>query len=85
MCIRDSNYVAIVTIIVSTALNAAYFLPIIYMAWFEREVAPPSTPHGEAPWPSVLALTLTAALTLLFFFFNGPVLELERQVVMGAP
>ena len=79
------NYVAIVTIIVSTALNAAYFLPIIYMAWFEREVAPPSTPHGEAPWPSVLALTLTAALTLLFFFFNGPVLELERQVVMGAP
>ena len=79
------NYVAIATIIVSTALNAAYFLPIVYMAWFERETVPPATPHGEAPWPAVLALTLTAALTLLFFFFNGPVLELERQVVMGAP
>ena len=79
------NYVAIMTIIVSTALNAAYFLPIVYMAWFERETVPPATPHGEAPWPAVLALTLTAALTLLFFFFNGPVLELERQVVMGAP
>ena len=79
------NYVAIMTIIVSTALNAAYFLPIVYMAWFERETVPPATPHGEAPWPAVLALTLTAALTLLFFFFNGPVLELERQVVMGEP
>ena len=79
------NYVAIMTIIVSTALNAAYFLPIVYMAWFERETVPPATPHGEAPWPAVLALTLTAALTLFFFFFNGPVLELERQVVMGAP
>jgi multicomponent Na+:H+ antiporter subunit D len=81
---QADNYVAIVTIIVSTALNAAYFLPIIYMAWFEREVSPPATPHGEAPWPSVLALTLTALLTIGFFLFNGPVLELERQVVMGA-
>ena len=77
------NYVAIMTIIASTALNAAYFLPIIYMAWFEREAEAPIRPHGEAPWPAVLALALTAALTLAFFFFNGPVLELERQVVAG--
>jgi multicomponent Na+:H+ antiporter subunit D len=77
------NYVAIMTIIASTALNAAYFLPIIYMAWFQRESEPPATPHGEAPWAAVLALALTALLTLAFFFFNGPVLELERQVVEG--
>ena len=77
------NYVAIMTIIASTVLNAAYFLPIIYMAWFMRESEPPAKPHGEAPWPAVLALTLTALLTLAFFFFNGPALELERQVVAG--
>ena len=77
------NYIAIMTIIASTALNAAYFLPIVYMAWFERETEAPVKPHGEAPWPAVLALALTAALTLAFFFFNGPVLELERQVVAG--
>ena len=77
------NYVAIMTIIVSTALNAAYFLPIIYMAWFQRETEPPGRPYGEAPWPAVLALSLTALLTLAFFFFNGPALELERQVVEG--
>ncbi len=80
---QADNYVAIMTIILSTALNAAYFLPIIYMAWFMRETEPPAKPHGEAPWPAVLALALTALLTLAFFFFNGPVLELERQVVAG--
>ncbi|MCG8371132.1 MAG: monovalent cation/H+ antiporter subunit D family protein, partial [Proteobacteria bacterium] len=80
---QADNYVAIVTVIASTALNAAYFLPIVYMAWFEREREAPARPHGEAPWPAVLALALTALLTLAFFFFNGPVLELERQVVAG--
>ncbi len=82
---QADNYVALMTIIVSTALNAAYFLPIVYMAWFVRENEPPSQPHGEAPWPSVLALSLTAALTIAFFLFNGPALELERQLFMEAP
>ena len=49
---QADNYVAIMTIIASTALNAAYFLPIIYMAWFEQESEPPAKPHGEAPWPA---------------------------------
>ncbi len=79
------NYVALATVILSTALNAAYFLPIVYLAWFAREKEPVENSHGEAPWPAVLALTLTAALTLAFFFFNGPALDLERQVVMGSP
>jgi len=77
------NYVAIATIIASTALNAAYFLPIIYMAWFLKEDTPPVNDHGEAPFAAVLALTITALLTLAFFFFNGPVLALEGQLVQG--
>jgi len=75
------NYVAIAAIIASTALNAAYFLPIIFMAWFLKEDTAPPQEHGEAPFAAVLALMITAALTLLFFFFNGPVLELEGQLV----
>jgi len=80
---QADNYVAIAAIIVSTALNAAYFLPIIYMAWFLEEDVPPAKEHGEAPFAAVLALMITAALTLLFFFFNGPVLELEAQLVQA--
>ncbi len=79
---QDDNYVALMTIVLSTVLNAAYFLPIVYMAWFAKEDAGTEA-HGEAPWPAVTALALTAILTIGFFLFHGPALELERQVVEG--
>lgn len=80
------NFVAIGTIIASTVLNAAYFLPIIYMAWFAEEPeALRANDHGEAPFPAVLALTITAGLTIAFFAFNGPLIALEQQIVGGAP
>jgi multicomponent Na+:H+ antiporter subunit D len=79
---QAENLLAIFTIIASTALNAAYFLPIIYMAWFEREPEGARV-HGEAPPLVVLALVVTALLTLGFFFFNGTVIELEQQLVEG--
>jgi multicomponent Na+:H+ antiporter subunit D len=77
-----NNLVAVFTIIASTVLNAAYFLPILYMAWFAREESG-GVQHGEAPFAAVFALTVTAGLTLAFFLFNGPVIELESQVVRG--
>jgi multicomponent Na+:H+ antiporter subunit D len=77
-----NNLVAVFTIIASTVLNAAYFLPILYMVWFEREKEG-GKEHGEAPFLAVLALCITALLTLAFFLFNGPVIELESQVVQG--
>ena len=78
---QSDNYVAIFTIITSTVLNAAYFLPIVFAAWFGRESSEFNNDHGEAPWAAVAALTITAALTILFFLFNGPVVALERQLV----
>ena len=81
---QAENYIAIATIVLSTALNAAYFLPIIYLAWFAKEDSTLSNEHGEAPFAAVLALTLTAALTLAFFFFNNSLLILEAQIVQGA-
>ncbi len=74
------NYVALLTIVLSTVLNAAYFLPIVFAAWFMAE-EPGDKEHGEAPWPAVLALALTAALTIAFFLFHGAVIDLERQLV----
>ena len=79
---QAENLLAIFTIIASTVLNAAYFLPIIFMAWFAREESG-SKDHGEAPPLVVLAVTATALLTLGFFFFNGPVIALEKQLVQG--
>lgn len=76
---------AIGVIILSTLLNAAYFLPIIYRAFFRA----PSDPvqdgvHGEAPLPIVIALTTTAALTLLLFFFPDVPLKLAHGLVAVA-
>ena len=78
---QAENYLALATIVLSTVLNAAYFLPIIFMVWFAQEKTAPANDHREAPFAAVLALTITAALTIGFFFFNGPVLELESQIV----
>ncbi|MBT8437079.1 MAG: monovalent cation/H+ antiporter subunit D family protein [Gammaproteobacteria bacterium] len=75
------NYVAIATIIASTILNAAYFLPIVFAAWFSREATDNNLQHGEAPLPVVIALTITAALTIGLFIFNGPVIALEAQML----
>ena len=80
---QADNYVAIFTIITSTVLNAAYFLPIVFIAWFGREAEGDGPDHGEAPLPVVIALTTTAALTILFFLFNGPVIALESQIFGG--
>jgi multicomponent Na+:H+ antiporter subunit D len=79
------SHFVLAVLVLSTALSAAYFLPLVYRAFFLAEDVAPSRSHGEAPWPMVLALCFTAALTLGFFFFNGPVLELEYGLVGGKP
>ena len=78
---ESDNYVAIATIIGSKVLNAAYFLPIIFAVWFSREDPEQKLDHGEAPWPMVTALSITAALTIGLFLFNAPLIALESQIV----
>ena len=81
---QSDNYMAIATLILSTGLTAMYFLPVVYSMWFGREVEGPIADHREAPLPIVIALTTTAALTILFFFFHGPLKVMESQVLLGA-
>jgi len=90
------QFAAAAVIALSTVLNAAYFLPIVYRAFFlapkptghgEHDLghghAKDAHEHGEAPWPMVLALSITAALTLLLFFRPGVLLQLARAVAGG--
>jgi multicomponent Na+:H+ antiporter subunit D len=80
---EHDNYFVLAVLIVATGLNAGYFLPIIFRAFFDTEPQPVKKDHGEAPWPMVVALMTTAALTLLFFAFNAPVVALEYGLVKG--
>jgi multicomponent Na+:H+ antiporter subunit D len=75
------HWLAVGVIALSTLLNAGYFLPIVYRAFF---VKPPADAHehghGEAPVPMVIALTLTATGTVLMFFLPDLPLALARQL-----
>ena len=81
---QADNLFVLSVLVISTGLNAAYFLPIVIRAFFREEDQAPAKDHGEAPWLMVLALGTTATLTLAFFLFHGPVVELV-QVIVGAP
>jgi multicomponent Na+:H+ antiporter subunit D len=81
---EHDNYFVLAVLIVATGLNAGYFLPIIFRAFFDTEAQPVKKDHGEAPWPMVVALMTTAALVLLFFVFNAPIVALEYGLVKGA-
>lgn len=80
---EGGQMLAVAVILVSTLLNAAYFVPIIYAAWFRQPTQVDE--HGEAPRPIVVALTLTAALTLLLFLFPTVPLELATTMTGIAP
>ena len=72
---------AIAVIIISTLLNAAYFLPIVYSAFFERRHTDQAPGVHEAPTPILIALSLTAMLTILFFIMPGGVLNLAERII----
>ena len=76
------HWMAVAVIVASTLLNAGYFLPIVYRAFFgaPREDGP-DLAHGEAPLPMVLALCATATATLLLFFLPDVPLALARQTL----
>jgi multicomponent Na+:H+ antiporter subunit D len=93
---QTGQWLAVGIIIASTILNAAYFLPIVYRAFFA--VAEPiaghavgAAPnadahhdHGEAPLPIVIALSTTALATVLLFLFPDTFLALAQQMVVVA-
>ncbi len=71
----------------STILNACYFLPIVYRAFFRRPTTEPAAGEGrlaEAPVPMVGALVLTAVGALALFFAPDFFLTLAHMVAGDA-
>jgi multicomponent Na+:H+ antiporter subunit D len=78
---QSEMWLAAAVFLASTLLNAAYFMPIVYAAFFRPASG---KPHGEAPVTMVLALSLTAAGTVVLFFLPELPLALARSVA-GLP
>ena len=85
--IEAQHAVAIAVIILSTLLNAAYFLPIVHAAFFREPASDSTFTNRQTPWeapPSVLlAISLTATATIILFFFPDIPLGLAMQLAGG--
>ena len=68
----------------SSMLNAAYFFPIVYKAFFcTPEEAMFENKVEEAPIWCVAPLVLTAVASIVLFFYPQPFLRLARMTVAG--
>ena len=73
---------AVVVIVLSTLLNAAYFLPIVHDAFFNAPAEAAGNPgHGEAPLPVVAAVVACAAGTVVLFLLPDLPLSLAQRLV----
>ena len=72
----------LVVLLFSSFLNAAYFMPVVYKAFFcAPEESMFENSVREAPIFCVLPLAITALITLGLFFFPQPFLELATMAV----
>ena len=69
----EADQLAVMIILmISSLLNIAYLLPIPLRAFFDGERSVVTIRRDqikEAPWPSLLALSITAIMTMVFFFW----------------
>ena len=78
--IEAEQYLVIAVLVTSTILNACYFLPIVYAAFF-RDLPPgEKAERREAPTIMVVPLMLTAIATLVLFFAPSVFLDMARMV-----
>ena len=81
--IEARQFIAVAVIVTSTLLNVAYFMPIVYAAFFRAPDKRPkhetSTVVSEAPLTVLLAITVTAAGTIALFFYPYTALDLAIQ------
>jgi multicomponent Na+:H+ antiporter subunit D len=79
---ETGHWMALAVLLISTLLNAAYFLPIMYAAYFRKE-KPMDHGHGEAPAPMVAAMAASALMVIGFAAGIGLLLTLAEQLVPG--
>lgn len=73
--LEAKNLVFLFVFLISSFLDAAYFLPIVYKAFFE---GPKNQSIDEAPWTLTIPLTITAIMSFLLGLFPNFLFGLLR-------
>ena len=80
--LQADHIVMLVVLLVSSLLNAAYFLPIVYRAFFcTQEESLFENTVQEAPVWCVVPLVVTAVGSIVLFFYPTPLLDLARLAI----
>jgi len=79
--VEGEQLVLLVVLLVSSLLNAAYFLPIVYRAFFAEPPEPAGQGIKEAPALCLLPICVTALCSFLLFFFHDVFLRLAQLAV----
>ncbi len=82
--VEANQYLMLGVLLVSSLLNAAYFLPIVYRAFFctPAESMFPG-PAAEAPVWCLVPPLLTAGLSIILFIYPQPFLRLARLAIQA--
>ncbi|MCC7374330.1 MAG: monovalent cation/H+ antiporter subunit D family protein [Verrucomicrobiales bacterium] len=69
-------------LLVSTLLNAAYFMPVVYRAFFgEAPAADAGHHHGEASAAMVIPLTITAVISVVIGFYPDFFMHFAKAIL----
>jgi multicomponent Na+:H+ antiporter subunit D len=80
--LEAGQIVVLIVLLTSSFLNAAYFMPIVYRAFFSRpEGEEGETRIQEAPLFCIAPLTLTALISIFLFFYPQPFFRLAQMAV----
>lgn len=78
--LQGGHWILAGVLVVSSLLNASYFLPIVYKAWFcAPDEAQHAAPVREAPAWCLVPLLITAALSVAVFFYPETLIKLATM------
>jgi multicomponent Na+:H+ antiporter subunit D len=77
--LNSEMYWVLGIVVLSTLLNIAYFLPVIFKAFCENDKS--GREYGEAPILMIIAMVITTIATVVLFFHPGVLLDLAGGVV----
>jgi len=77
------QWTLMVVLMLSSLLNIAYLLPIPFHAFFSKALPKDQNIKAinEAPWPSLLAISITTLGCLILFIYPQPLFDLATAIV----